>query len=169
MPTPPALLVGTNVTISCRCGYVISTGCTLPRLFWLTSQPFVLFGLCNAPATYLSLMEWVLDVLHWKTAIVCLQDIMCGRTFEEELERIDEVFHRFRRVNLKLNPKKCWTCGKQWKGEDWPWKGGCCEDMARTEKTRMCEASLDSALDSIDPWRPLPALPYLSISFVVKE
>lgn len=117
--------------------------------------------------TYVSWSECLMSCIG--KLLLSVYKTMCGRTFEEELERIDEVFHRFRRVNLKLNPKKCWTCGKQWKGEDWPWKGGCCEDVARTEKTRMCEASLDSALDTIDPWRPLPALPYLSISFVVKE
>lgn len=66
------------------------------------------FGLCNAPATFERLMESVLSGLHWRTLLVYLDDVIVfGRTFEEELERLEDVFLRMRIANLKLNPKKC--------------------------------------------------------------
>jgi hypothetical protein len=40
------------------------------------------FGLCNAPATFERLMERILKGLHWKTCLVCLDDIVVmGKTF----------------------------------------------------------------------------------------
>ena len=66
------------------------------------------FGLCNAPATFERLMESVLAGMHWRTLLVYLDDIIVfGKTFEEELQRLAEVFRRMRRANLKLSPKKC--------------------------------------------------------------
>ncbi|UYV73615.1 K02A2.6-like [Cordylochernes scorpioides] len=48
------------------------------------------------------------DGLTWKTCLVYLDDIMVmGRTFEEHLRNLQEVFDRFRANNLALNPKKC--------------------------------------------------------------
>ena len=53
-------------------------------------------------------MERVLDGLQWKTALVYIDDVIVfGRTFEEELGRIEEVLQRLRKANLKLSPKKC--------------------------------------------------------------
>ena len=66
------------------------------------------FGLCNAPATFERLMESVLAGMHWRTLLVYLDDVIVfGNTFEEELQRLEEVFHRMRSANLKLNPRKC--------------------------------------------------------------
>ena len=66
------------------------------------------FGLCNAPATFERLMEAVLGGLHWNSLLVYLDDVIVfGQTFEQELERLQEVLERFRGANLKLNPKKC--------------------------------------------------------------
>ena len=66
------------------------------------------FGLSNAPATFERLMESVLAGMHWRTLLVYLDDIIVfGKTFEEELQRLEEVFRRMRRANLKLSPKKC--------------------------------------------------------------
>ena len=66
------------------------------------------FGLCNAPATFERLMERVLEGLQWEAALVYLDDVIVfGRTFGQELERLEEVFRRFRAANLKLSPKKC--------------------------------------------------------------
>ena len=65
-------------------------------------------GLCNAAGCFERLMERVLEGLHWKTALVYLDDIIVfGDTFEEELERLREVLCRLRDTNLKLSPKKC--------------------------------------------------------------
>ena len=53
------------------------------------------FGLCNAPSTFARLMELVLKGLHWKICLIYLDDaIAMGRTFEEELERLKQVFER---------------------------------------------------------------------------
>jgi hypothetical protein len=66
------------------------------------------FGLCNAPATFERLMERILEGLHWKTALVYLDDVIVyGSSFQQELQRLSEVFSRFRAANLRLNPKKC--------------------------------------------------------------
>lgn len=66
------------------------------------------FGLCNAPATFERLMEHVLRGLAWNTCLVYLDDIIViGKSFDEHLERLREVFQRLRGANLKLSPKKC--------------------------------------------------------------
>ena len=45
---------------------------------------------------------------NWRTLLVYMDDIICfGRTFEETLERLEEVFQRLVNANLKLKPKKC--------------------------------------------------------------
>ena len=36
-----------------------------------------------------------------------------GRTFEEELERLKEVFERVAKARLKLKPKKCFLFQKR--------------------------------------------------------
>ena len=66
------------------------------------------FGLCNATATFERLMELVMQGLQWKICLIYLDDIIVyGKTFEEELERLREVFLRLRKANLKLKMKKC--------------------------------------------------------------
>ena len=66
------------------------------------------FGLCNAPATFMRLMELVLSGLQWQTCLVYLDDILVfGRTWEEHLARLEEVFEHLRGAQLKLKPSKC--------------------------------------------------------------
>jgi hypothetical protein len=68
----------------------------------------LLFGLCNAPATFQRAMELVLNGLTWRTVLVYLDDvIVLGRRFDDHLENLREVFLRFRNANLKLKPVKC--------------------------------------------------------------
>lgn len=53
-------------------------------------------------------MDRVLDGLHWKTLLVYLDDIIVyGRDFEQEIERLTQVFERLIDANMKLKPKKC--------------------------------------------------------------
>ena len=74
-------------------------------LWQFTVMPF---GLCNAPATFERLMELVLRGLSWKTCLVYLDDvIVIGRTFEEHLKNLEDVFRRLRNANLQLSTKKC--------------------------------------------------------------
>lgn len=66
------------------------------------------FGLCNAPATFERLMEFVLSGLTWKQCLVYLDDIISySKTFEEHLNNLDEIFKRMHEANLKLSPEKC--------------------------------------------------------------
>ena len=72
------------------------------------------FGLCNAPSTFTRLMELVLKGFHWKICLIYLDDvIVMGRTFEEELERLEQVFERLVWAGLKLKPKKCFLFQKR--------------------------------------------------------
>ncbi|ROT64689.1 hypothetical protein C7M84_017372 [Penaeus vannamei] len=65
-------------------------------------------GLCNAPSCFERLMERVLEGLQWRTALFYLDNIIVfGGSFDEELERLEEVLCRLRAANLKLSPKKC--------------------------------------------------------------
>jgi hypothetical protein len=55
------------------------------------------FGLCNAPATFERLMEFVLRGLKWKTCLVYLDDVMVVQsTFDEHLKNLKEIFSRLR-------------------------------------------------------------------------
>ena len=66
------------------------------------------FGLNNSPATYQRLMEQCLGDLNMKICIIYLDDlIIFSNSFEEHLERLETVFQRLRKCNLKLASKKC--------------------------------------------------------------
>ena len=83
-----------------KTAFTIGTG-----LWQFTVMPF---GLCNAPATFERLMENVLAGLSWKTCLVYLDDIIVvGKTFEDHMKNLEEVFERLKKANLKLSPKKC--------------------------------------------------------------
>ena len=72
------------------------------------------FGLCNAPATFQRLMETVLAGLARKRCIIYLDDILVvGRTFEEHLRNLCEVFERLRQFGLRLKPSKCHLAKRQ--------------------------------------------------------
>ena len=80
-------------------------------LFEWTMMPF---GLCNAPSIFGRLIELILNGLHWTICLIYLEDaIIMGRTFEEELERLEEVFEWLARAGLKLKPKKCFVFQKR--------------------------------------------------------
>jgi hypothetical protein len=66
------------------------------------------FGLSNSPATYQTLMEECLGDLHLKICFIVLDDIIIfSRTYEDHMERLQQVFNRLRAAGLKLSPKKC--------------------------------------------------------------
>ena len=72
------------------------------------------FGLNSALATFQRLMDLVLSGLKWNACLVYLYDVIIfGRTFEEHLFRLKEVFERFREAGLKLKPSKCSFCRSQ--------------------------------------------------------
>ena len=66
------------------------------------------FGLTSSPSTFERLMELILAGLRFETCLIYLDDtIVYGKTFLEELERLEEVFIRFESAGLKLKPCKC--------------------------------------------------------------
>ena len=73
------------------------------------------FGLCNAPATFQRAIQLVLSGLTWKSALAYLDDInVLGKSFDDHLS-LEEVLLRFRKYNLKLKPKKCFLCCREFK------------------------------------------------------
>ncbi|GFX28125.1 hypothetical protein TNCV_424521 [Trichonephila clavipes] len=67
----------------------------------------MLFGLCNAPATFERLMEIVLGGLSYEAYLVYLYDIIIvGCSFEEHLKNIRRVLQKLKEANLKLSPSK---------------------------------------------------------------
>lgn len=66
------------------------------------------FGLVNAPSTFQRLMEDVLRGLQWKESLLYMDDIITpGKTIDECLKRLENVFKRLRSAHLKLKPSKC--------------------------------------------------------------
>ena len=66
------------------------------------------FGLNNAASTFQRTMELALQGLQWITCLIYIDDIIVfGRSFNEHISRIEEVFERLRQAGLKLKPQKC--------------------------------------------------------------
>ena len=66
------------------------------------------FGLTNAPATFQRLMNQVFNGMLYKGVIVYLDDInIYSKTFDEHLDKLQEVLQRLRAAGLKLGPDKC--------------------------------------------------------------
>ena len=68
----------------------------------------MLYGLCNAPATFQRLMQNCLWELNLTFALIYLDDVIVhSRTLEDHLTRLQAVFDRFAMHSLKLKPSKC--------------------------------------------------------------
>ena len=82
------------------------TAFTTPMgLFECNRMPF---GLQNAPATFQRLMLSCLGDKNYSTVLLYLDDIIVfSSTFEEHLERLDQVFSCLRQHGLKVKPSKC--------------------------------------------------------------
>lgn len=66
------------------------------------------FGLCNAPATFQSVMESVLRPVLGKYCLVYLDDIIIfSETFEEHIHHLKEIFRLLLKAGFKINWKKC--------------------------------------------------------------
>ena len=56
-------------------------------------------------------MDFVLCGLSYLTCLVYLDDVIIfGRSFDEQLLRLDEVFDGLQKAKLKLKPSKCSLC-----------------------------------------------------------
>ena len=68
----------------------------------------MLFGLCNAPATFERLMDRVLCGMRWSSCLVYLDDVISfGKSVPEALMRLEEVLFRLSEFGLQLKAKKC--------------------------------------------------------------
>ena len=66
------------------------------------------FGLTNAPAFFQRLMEHVMGDLHMVECVTFIDDVIVpGKSFHEELTRLQHVFEKIRQNGLKLHPRKC--------------------------------------------------------------
>ena len=62
--------------------------------FEMTRMPF---GLNNAASTFQRTMELALQGLQWIRCLIYIDDIIVyGRTFDEHLKRVEEVFERLK-------------------------------------------------------------------------
>jgi len=65
-------------------------------------------GLANAPGQFQWLMDLILAGLLWESCLVYLDDIIVmSRTFKEHLSRLEAVFERMAKAQLKLKASKC--------------------------------------------------------------
>ena len=68
----------------------------------------MLYGLCNAPATFQRFMQNCLGELNLTYALIYLDDVIVFyQTEEEHLHRLQVVFYRFLEHGFKLKPSKC--------------------------------------------------------------
>nr|CAD1824730.1 unnamed protein product [Ananas comosus var. bracteatus] len=66
------------------------------------------FGLCNAPAAFMRLMNDILCPSLDDFVTVYLDDItIYSRTWEEDLVHVKKFFMQLKEHQLRLNPKKC--------------------------------------------------------------
>ena len=66
------------------------------------------FGLSGSPGLFQRLADLIFSGLTWDALLVFLDDIIIfGRTVEEHLHRIEQVFQRLSQANLKITPTKC--------------------------------------------------------------
>jgi hypothetical protein len=66
------------------------------------------FGLCNSPSTFSRLMRKCFGDKFADGIIMYLDDLLIyGSCISEVIGRLDIVFSRLQRYNLKLNPEKC--------------------------------------------------------------
>ena len=73
--------------------------------FRFTAMPF---GLCNAPATFQRVMDFVMSGLNYQICLVYLDDVIIfSKTIEEHFERLVQMLERLKAANLKLKPSKC--------------------------------------------------------------
>lgn len=65
------------------------------------------FGLCNAPATFQRLMQWVLVGLESFCSVYIDDILVSSETEEEHVSHLRQIFQRLRRYGLLLHPSKC--------------------------------------------------------------
>ena len=114
---PPPLPASTHSPYLGSRTTVTLLGCPECRQSWgwgmrLSGSPSLAcgmpFGLCNGPATFQRLMDLVLAGLQMSHCLVYMDDvIVMGRSFQEHLRNLRQVFERLREAGQTLKPTKC--------------------------------------------------------------
>ena len=92
--------VGMDPTTKQKAAFVTTSG-----LYEWNVMPF---GLSNAPGTFERLITLVLKGLQFKICLCYLDDVIVfASTFQEHLQRLEEVIARVASAGLKLKPRKC--------------------------------------------------------------
>jgi hypothetical protein len=66
------------------------------------------YGWADAPAVFQRLVDMTIAGLQFETCLAFLDDlIVCGPTFEQTCERLQQVLYRIKSANLKLKVAKC--------------------------------------------------------------
>ncbi len=66
------------------------------------------FGLCNAPATFMRMMDQIFGDQNFQTVLIYLDDILVpADSFDQMIERLDMVLSRLGQHHLKVKPEKC--------------------------------------------------------------
>ena len=74
-------------------------------LYEYTRMPF---GLCNAPATFMRLMDKIFGDVNFQHILVYLDNILVfGKSLQEMVGRLDMVLGRLGQWGLKVKPEKC--------------------------------------------------------------
>ena len=72
------------------------------------------FGLKNSPTVFQAVLESALKGLHYKTALVYVDDIIAfSPDFDTHLQHLADIFDHLRKAGLKLKPSKCNFAVKQ--------------------------------------------------------
>lgn len=67
--------------------------------------------MCNAPATFMRLMDVLLTWLQWNICMIYLDDILVfAKDFCQMIERLGQVFDRLQKGGLELRLSKCKFC-----------------------------------------------------------
>ena len=82
--------------------------CSKYGLWEFISMPY---GLTNAPATQQRFIENILNGLLWKCCFAYVDDILCySNSFKQHLTDIKNIFERFEKHNIQIQPSKCFFC-----------------------------------------------------------
>ena len=104
--------VGIFSTLDLRSGHwqVRSDPETSHKTAFITHEGFckfnrLAFGLRNSSFVFTQLMHVVLRKLIFKSCLVYIDDILCfSADINKHMEHLSEIFHRFRKANLKFYP-----------------------------------------------------------------
>ena len=66
------------------------------------------FRLCNAPATFQRMIQFVLRGLTWDKVLAYLDDVfVLGKSFQDHMQNLRQTMERMQKYHLKLKSKSC--------------------------------------------------------------